>query len=236
MKGAQLALPVQLSQAPAFDNFFPGPNAPLVQTLRAFVADRALPAIWLYGLAHSGRTHLLHAAVRAAGAGAVYERADTARFDSLGDAAFLALDDVDAPVGEADTALALLRLIDHRRTRGLPLLLAAGSAPSRVPVALPDLRTRLDAMLLLGLKPLRESDRLELLRLQAAERGLELAEDAATWLLAHLQRDAGTLIAALDLIDRAALSAKRRATLPFVQQVLQAPPPAPASARTSSTR
>ncbi|MGH8517776.1 MAG: HdaA/DnaA family protein, partial [Panacagrimonas sp.] len=49
---------------------------------------------------------------------------------------------------------------------------------------------------------------------------LDLADDVVTWLIARLRRDAGTLIAALDLIDRAALSAKRRATLPFVQQVL----------------
>jgi DnaA family protein len=92
--------------------------------------------------------------------------------------------------------------------------------PARLVDPLPDLRTRLEAMALLGLKPLREDDRRELLRLHATQRGLELAEEVVAWLLARLRRDAGTLIAALDQIDRACLSAKRRPTLPFVQQVL----------------
>lgn len=229
MKGAQLALPVQLAQAPTFDNYFAGPNADALQALHDFVHARTLPAIWLYGASASGRTHLLRAAVEVAGPGAVYRRGGVEAADA--EVPLLALDDVDAQVAADASALALLRVIDRRRARDLPLLLAAGAAPARIAVALPDLRTRLEAMLLLGLKPLRESDRRELLRLHAAGRGLDLPDDAATWLLAHLRRDAGTLIAALDAIDRAALSAKRRPTLPFVQQLLS---PAPASGRTSS--
>jgi DnaA family protein len=93
-------------------------------------------------------------------------------------------------------------------------------APARLAGISADLRSRLEAMALLGLKPLRESDRRELLRLHARQRGLDLPDEVVDWLIARLRRDAGTLIAALDEIDRASLSAKRRATLPFVQQVL----------------
>lgn len=224
MKGAQLALEVQLLQVPAFDTFFPGPNDDVVVALREMAGARSpIPAAWLYGAASAGKTHLLRATVAAAGAGATYSATaiDSAHLATLVDAPLLALDDVDTALDDEARALALLRLIDHRRQRLLPLLLAGSVAPARLEGTVsPDLRSRLDAMALLGLKPLRETDRRELLRLHAQQRGLDLTDDVVAWLIGRLRRDAGTLIAALDLIDRAALSAKRRVTLPFVQQVL----------------
>ena len=222
MKGAQLALAVQLQQSPSFDNFFPGPNEASVQVLRA----QGTPAIWLYGATASGKTHLLRAAVNAAGDGARYlcvrDNPDVSAAMIVADETpgLLALDDIDTRLADADWALALLRMIDQRRARGLRLLFSAGRAIARLELALPDLRTRFEAMMLLGLKPLRETDRRALLRLHASARGLELPEDAMGGLLVHLQRDAGTLIAALEMLDQAALTAKRRLTLPFVQQVL----------------
>jgi DnaA family protein len=222
MKGAQLALPVQLSQAPAFDNFFAGPNADVVASLQGMVSLHGLPAAWLYGAAASGKSHLLRATVALAGPRALYAAApyEERTLADWNDANLLALDDVEALAADEDSAIALLRLVDHRRQHGLPLLLAAGVPPARLDSPLLDLRTRLDAMALLGLKPLRDDDRRELVGLHAAQRGLELPQDAMAWLLGHLRRDAGTLIAALEEIDRACLSAKRRPTLPFVQQAL----------------
>lgn len=222
MKGAQLALPVQLTQAPAFDNFFAGPNTELVESLRAMAGGSGVPAAWIYGADSAGKTHLLRAAVEASGARALYatQPYDAASLADWKDARLLALDDADVLVADPDGALALLRLVDYRRQHRLPLLLAAAMAPARLAGALPDLRTRLEAMALLGLKPLREDDRRELVRLHATQRGLELPDDAVAWLLGRLRRDAGTLIAAIEEIDRASLSAKRRPTLPFVQQAL----------------
>lgn len=222
MKGAQLALPVQLSQAPAFDNFFAGPNADVVVSLQGTASPHGLPAAWLYGATSSGKSHLLRATVALAGPRALYAAGpyEAAALADWNDAQLLALDDVEALAAHEDSAIALLRLIDYRRQHGMPLLLAAGVPPARLDSPLPDLRTRLEAMALLGLKPLREDDRRDLVRLNAAQRGLDLPEDAMAWLLGRLRRDAGTLIAALEEIDRACLSAKRRPTLPFVQQAL----------------
>lgn len=220
MKGAQLALPVQLSQVPSFDNFFAGPNAEAVASLRQLAPGSAIPAIWIYGGIATGKTHLLHAAASAIGGQVLNLSESGAAARANVQAPLIAFDDLDQTVSDPDGALWLLRLIDQRRAQGLPLLFAAGAPPSRLAVALPDLLTRLEAMAVLGLKPLRELDRRELLRLHADARGLDLPADASAWLLAHLRRDAGSLIAALEELDRAALSAKRRPTLPFVQQVL----------------
>lgn len=222
MKGAQLALPVQLAQNPRFDSFFPGPNAAVVDALREQAQGRGPAAVWLYGGSASGKTHLLRASVAEAGRDARYLHAANAhsQWNALNEVPLLALDDGDALLADADAILPLLRLLDRRRQAGLPLLMAARAPPARAAVTLADLRTRLEAMAVLGLKPLDEDDRRALLQLHAAQRGLELPADAIHWLLAHLRRDAGTLIAALEEIDRATLSAKRRPTLPFVQQTL----------------
>ncbi|MGQ0699294.1 MAG: HdaA/DnaA family protein [Panacagrimonas sp.] len=239
MKGAQLALPVQLPQTPCFENFFAGPNADMVDGLRRILAQASVPAIWLYGAESSGKSHLLRAAVLEAGQGALYlpllDAGARERAPSAADASLLALDDVDAMAAERGGALVLLRLIDQRRLRRQPILLAAAAAPARIEVAIPDLRTRFTAMAVLGLKPLNDPDRRELLLLHAQARGLDLGDDSVAWLLTHVRRDAGSLIAALEQLDAASLSAKRRPTLPFVQQVL-APflPRAPGNERTSS--
>lgn len=223
MKGAQLALPVQLAQLPTFDTFFAGPNREIVEALRGIAAGRSpIPAAWLYGAASAGKTHLLKAAVAVAGEGAAYRSGavEADQLAALQDVPLLALDDVDEALGDEVRALTLLRVIDQRRQQGRPLLMAGDVAPARLSDVSPDLRSRLEAMALLGIKPLREDDRRELVRLQAQQRGLDLPEDVVAWLIARLRRDAGTLISALEEIDRASLSAKRRPTLPFVQQTL----------------
>ncbi len=77
----------------------------------------------------------------------------------------------------------------------------------------------------------------ELLTRQAEARGLDLEPEVLSWRLNHLPRDAGSLIATLDHVDRAALCAKRRPTVTFLQQLLMradASLPGRESARTSS--
>lgn len=222
MKGQQLPLSVLLPQAPTLDNFFAGPNADAVAAVRALVRREAPSQVLVTGGPGAGKTHLLQGAAAGAGEAARYASLRDVDPRDLHDVEWLALDGVDdALATDADaSAIALLRLIDARRAAGRPLLLAAQAPPSRLPAALADLRTRLSAMLVLALKPLRDTDRRELLRAQAKERGLTLPDEVATWLLGHFSRDAGTLLGVLEELDRAALSAQRRLTLPFAQSVL----------------
>lgn len=222
MKGSQLALPVLLQQAPRFENFFVGPNADVVEGLRSLAAGKAIPGIWLYGAPASGKSHLLGAMASEFDSVAVC-CAGTAELDRLLQcpADILLVDDVDQMLGQTQAEQGLMRLIDERRKNSQRLVLSAGGAPSRIDALLADLRSRFESMAILGLKPLRDQDRRELLDLHARARGLSLPEDAVRWLLAHLRRDAGTLISALEELDQAALTAKRRPTLRFVQQALR---------------
>lgn len=219
MKGAQLPLAVQLKDTASFDSFHPGENVEVVAALRELRAP-----LLLYGASGSGRTHLLQAACRTHG-GAYLPLATLAELgsealDGYATASALYLDDVDAVCTQRDWCLALLRVIDQLRSDGRRFVLTAGAHPERLAFALPDLRTRLLQCIVLGLRPLDDAQRRELLRLRARQRGLELPEDVTRWLLATLPRDPGSLLDALNTLDRGALSAKRRLSLSLAQDVL----------------
>jgi len=232
VKGLQLPLGVQLPDTASFETYYAGPNAEAVAAVRQAADAAAPPLLLLFGPGGTGKSHLLQALTRTAartlacayvplrelladGAAA----ADT--LDGLERAQLVCLDDVDAVLNHAQWPLALLRLLDGVRAHGGHAVISAPAAPDRLALDLPDLRTRLAAAAIYGLKPLSDNDRTGLLLERARARGLELPQDAARHLLSHLPRDAGSLVAALDRLDRALLTAQRKLTLSFVQQWLK---------------
>ena len=97
---------------------------------------------------------------------------------------------------------------------------AARAAPDALGLGLPDLRSRLSQCSRIGLQPLDDEGRREVLRQRARRRGWVLEEAALDWLLKRVERDLAGLTALLDRLDRASLAAQRRITVPFLRQVL----------------
>jgi len=91
----------------------------------------------------------------------------------------------------------------------------------KLEVKLADLKSRLSAMLIHAIQPLSDVDKRLLIQKKAEERGLELAEEVAIFLLSRQQRDLPYLLGMLETLDQASLQAKRRLTIPFVKQVLE---------------
>lgn len=230
MKGSQLPLGVQLAETASFETFHAGPNDEAVAVLNTASAGSAPPLLFLYGPQGCGKSHLLQALTRAASRERLCaylpltqlrdENPDDA-LEGFDQVELLCLDDVDAIVATPGWPLALLRLLDRVRAHGGTSVMTAAAPPDRLALELPDLRTRLTAAAVYGLKPLSDDDRAQFLIDRAHARGLELPLDAARYLLARLPRDAGSLLSALDALDRALLSAQRRLTLAFVQQWLK---------------
>ncbi len=72
----------------------------------------------------------------------------------------------------------------------------------------------------MSLDALDDAGRREALRRRAARRGLELDDAVLDWLFRRVDRDLKSLTALLDRLDRAAMAAQRRLTVPFVRQAL----------------
>ena len=159
----------------------------------------------LWGASGCGKTHLLqvwardHDALLLPGTAL---RGLAANLEQIRQAGGFAIDDADMAADEP----ALLHLLNAAREFASPVLLAGREAPSRWPVALPDLASRLRATAAVGLRRPEEALlRILLLRL-LAERQLSVAQPVIEWLLRRLPREADAMREAARLLDQAALA------------------------------
>ncbi len=187
------------------------------------------PAVFVAGGEGSGKTHLAIAACAEAGANglsAAYLPLASAAgrlreaLEGLHQHDLVALDGLEAVAGDRDAEIALFdfhnRMHDARRA----LLYTARAWPDELGPVLPDLRSRLSQCLRIALAPLDDAGRAQLLRLRAQRRGLQIDDAAIDWLLRRVGRDLAGLTALFERLDRAALAAQRRITVPFLRQVL----------------
>lgn len=230
MIGLQLPLSVQLPDAASFDNYHAGPNAQALAALRE-LADGDGGTTLIHGPSGCGKTHLLQATSREALTRrtraaylpmASFAAEDPAVLHGFETMDLVCIDDVDAALQDRTWAQALLRLLDAIRSHDGRCLLSSALPPDRLAIArLPDLRTRLCAAAAFPLRALDDDAHAEMLKRRARRLGLELPSDAIHWMLVHLPRDTAYLLDALGRIDRAALAARRRPSLPFIQQTLR---------------
>jgi len=218
----QLPLTLATRADRRFDNFV----GAAARVLADGIADGSSRAWLLSGPAGVGKTHLLMAAHAAHAQGSAYLALPQVA-GSLADVApmfeqhrLLALDGLEAIIGNRDDEVALFDLHNRVLDRGGQLLYAARGTPEQLEFALPDLRSRLAQATRLPLSPLDEAQRLELLRSRATQRGLVLDDASAEWLMRRCDRDLGSLMEVLDELDRASLAAQRRLTVPFLREVL----------------
>lgn len=216
-----------LAPACTLEQFLPGGNGVAAGLVARLAEGRGEPQLYLWGVAGTGKTHLLQAACQRAG-----ERGLPAAYLSLADVphpgvlegleqlGLVALDDVQTVVGQSVWEEALFDLINRLREHAVPLLLAADQPPSALPVSLPDLVSRMGWGPVLRLEALDDEAKLGLLKARAAERGMDLPDEVGRYLLAHLPRDLPSLLDGLDRLDRASMERQRRITLPLARDVL----------------
>ena len=209
---AQLPLPFEHAAGYDADGFLPGAsNAAALAWLDAAWPGNRL-AVW--GGAGSGKTHLLHRwAVRAGATLAAGEwLRGLVRLPSSGG---LAVDNADRAPEQP-----LLHLLNAAAEAGLPILLAARSAPAHWPTRLPDLASRLRATTAVELGLPDDAMLRALFASQLAGRQLAVAEPVQEWLLRRLPRDPAALRDAAARLDHAALAAGRRVTHAIAAAVL----------------
>ncbi|HWG75195.1 MAG TPA: DnaA regulatory inactivator Hda [Steroidobacteraceae bacterium] len=230
----QLPLAMRLRERAVFDSFVAGGNTQVLVQLQAMACGGQPRVGWLYGATGSGKSHLLQAScTRALEAGRAASYLPLSQLREFGpdvlqgwsDAAFVALDELPAVVGQREWEQALFALYQASEERGATLLAAAAVPAAQLPFALPDLASRFASALPLSVQALDERAQRQALQWRARARGLELPEQSARYLQRHFRRDLPTLCRLLDTIDTAALQAQRRLTVPFIREVLALSPP-----------
>lgn len=219
----QIPLDIQFPAPFGFDDFLIGPNLEAFDCLQA-LAQRGVPelAVYLFGAAGIGKSHLLRATVAAAQAHGLSASYVDARAEVLDEFAagvdLLAVDHADALSPEAQ--ITLFGLYNAQKERGAALLCAGRHAPAAMDIR-EDLRTRLAWGLVFQIVSPADEDKTALLQHRAAVRGYQVGEEVCRYLVTHGERDLGSLTTVLDQLDRAAISAKRALTLPFAREVLK---------------
>jgi DnaA family protein len=227
---SQLALPLQLADHAVFASYLDSGNETLVATLAGIASDRDGHGCWLWGAAATGKTHLLQAVCEAAGDRAAYmplsmiAAAGPGILEGLSSRELVCIDDIDRVAGQPEWELALFDLCNQIFDAGSQLLVSATSTPRECVIELADLRSRLARLPVFQIHALGEDERVSALQLRSRHRGLELPNDTARYLLKRSRRDMASLYELLDKLDGEALRAKRRLTIPFVRDVLDATP------------
>lgn len=226
----QLALDLKLADFALFEIFYSGANGPAVHAIKQAAITGGQQVHWIWGRQGSGRSHLLQAAVAAAGANnqrcAWLPLGNPAEFmpamlEGMGMLDLVCVDDIDAVAGDAEWERQLFRMFEDLKANNGRLLVSAKSSPAEAGFSLRDLESRLASGPTWKLHALNDEELYEALKLRARWRGLELSEDAGQYLLRRVTRDAATLFAVLDTADQAALAAQRKLTVPFLRTVLE---------------
>jgi DnaA family protein len=211
----QLLLDFTQAPAPTFANFVHGGNAELACALEAAVKGESVErVIYVWGESGAGKTHLLKAFSEASGGRARYVPARD--FADAGAAPVFALDDVEKLSDEEQVSL--FNAFNERSFE--TLLVSASAAPRDVPIRR-DLATRLATGLTYRVIPLSDDEKRTALVAHAKARGFAIPDEVTAYLLTHARRDMGSLIAALDSLDRYSLETGRPVTVPLLKAALQ---------------
>ena len=219
---AQLAFDLPLAAGMSREDFFvTEANRAALEMVERWPGQGAArsPLLALTGPAGSGKTHLAEiwrartSALLAGPAGVTVEN-----IPSLLASGHLVLEDMPGP-GLDETAM--FHLINMAGETGAAVLIACREYPSRWPVSLPDLKSRLKAAQVARLGAPEDALLRAVLVKLFADRQLRTGEGVITYMLTRMER---SLAAARDLvaeIDRRALAEKANITRPFVAGVMK---------------
>ena len=211
----RLQLPLPFPHQPRYNacDFVPAvSNRDTLAWLETDWPDRRLA---LFGPAGCGKSHLLHLWAEQVDA-VVLAGQSLADLDAVPQQGAVALDDGDTV---ADAAL-LLHLLNTARDRGLHLLISGRAAPSRWPVQLPDLSSRLRAMAVTEIRAPDDELCATLLMRLLADRQLTMASPVQDWILRRLPRSPSVLREVVARLDRASLMYRSAITRPLAARVL----------------
>lgn len=230
MSEHQLPLPIHQIDDETLDNFFVGHNDLLVDSLSKNIACLKQQFFYVWGAEGSGKSHLLKAVSNQfllLNRPAIYVPLSKSQYfspavlENLEYQDAVCLDDLQLVVGNEEWEIAIFDLFNRiREKEDTLLLISANQSPNALPIKLPDLASRLTWGEIYQLNVFTDEEKILVLQRNAYERGIELPDETANFLLKRLDRDMHTLFDALLKLDKASLQAQRKLTIPFVKETL----------------
>ena len=231
-QAAQLALMVQLPDDETFASFKGDVNQGVVTQLKSFIEQQQQNAhsFYLFGLASTGKSHLLHASSSyAAHLGkssvclscAELIQLPVAVLEGLEQIDFICLDDIHLIADNTQWQQAIFDLYNRVLEQNNYLLISGDESAKQLGISLPDLVSRLSWGLTEQVKPMDDAEKVQALQYRATQRGLFLSDDVVKFLLNRFSRDMSSLIKSLDALDKASIQEQRKITIPFIKEVLQ---------------
>ncbi len=176
----------------------------------------------LTGPKGAGKTHLVHVWAEQEDArivtGCELSALDIGQVETS-----VAVDDADGLTPDAETAL--FHLHNHVAAQSKPFLLAARTAPSRWNIALPDLRSRLEAADIVRIDAPDDGLLSAVLMKLFADRQIDVTPPTIAWLTTHMGRSFAEAQQIVATLDARALAERRKVTRSFAQEVLDKDPP-----------
>lgn len=229
-KFKQLALNLCLKDTTTFANFFVGTNKQLIDILVNLYQNNNIHFIYIWGNPGSGKSHLLSALCQIFSEnalGATYLPLEEIKninpriFEGLESLDLLCIDDLNLLAGNSAWEEQLFHCFNKIMESDKKIIITANTAPQNLHLNLADLKSRMASGLTFELHELTDIEKIASLKLRAKLRGLDLNDPAAQFLLHHYARDTKNLFTMLDRLDKAALAAQRKLTIPFIKSVLE---------------
>lgn len=223
----QIPLSISWQDDATFDNFCPLGNEQVFSSLKDIAFNQGESLIYIWGKSGAGCTHLLQACCQTAqqtkqrilyvSFRQLLEEHSLFSSNLLPDIA--CLDHIDSIASDNQMEETVFHFFNKMRAAGNRLVIAGNLPPKQSGICLPDLHSRLSWGLIYQLHSPSDEVRHQALKLRAYSRGISLTDEAANYLLQRSNRDMHQLSFLLDTLDKAALSAKRRITVPFIKEV-----------------
>jgi DnaA-homolog protein len=221
----QLPLEFHYIEEQNFSQFTFGSNIDLFPILN----DPMQNIIFIWGNSFSGKTHLLSALYHQylkENKSAIFlplsakQELSIEMLENIESSDLICIDDIHSIAGDKIWEEALFNLYNQMNTAGHKLLISSHSNAENINFCLKDLKSRLQWGITYKIKPLTDSEKIQLLQNRAEAKLFELSDEVAQFLLNRVSRNLSDLIQLLDKLDYASLSQHRKLTIPFVKKNL----------------
>ncbi len=185
--------------------------------------DWPTPALVIYGAAGCGKSHLSHVFLARSGGRrlSILDLSAQEPRDLIQDLPACVIENAEGFI-KAGLERELLHLYNALKEAGGQMLLTSRQPPSRWPLQLDDLRSRLNTATAVRIGP--PDDRLmqSVVVKLFADRQLRVDQDVVTFMLARMERSFEAARELVASIDEAALKTRRKITVRLVRELLKA--------------